>query len=255
MTCREFMEAAESLTPSQLLQMQTEEGAVLAHARECGACGSWLASQRLLGSALQALQAHTAQREASPRVEQAVLQAFRTQGFGPAPAVATERAAPAAWRLSRFFEIGAYAAVAAALIVGVFVGSRMWRGRQAVTNRAQAPVATSPRQAGSKTAVAANIEPGENRPEEMAHQSGNPARTRSTELTPKRPRQAGQPAALTTADRQGFVPLMFCDPLICSGDEQIIRMELPADGNGSQPVIADVVVGDDGLVRAMRIVN
>ena len=54
---------------------------------------------------------------------------------------------------------------------------------------------------------------------------------------------------------------MFCDPLICSGDEQVIRMELPgngaasADGNGGQPVIADVVIGDDGLVRAMRIVN
>jgi hypothetical protein len=51
---------------------------------------------------------------------------------------------------------------------------------------------------------------------------------------------------------------MLCDPLICSGDEQVIRMELPANtsarGNG-QPVMADVVVGDDGLVRAMRIVR
>jgi len=66
-------------------------------------------------------------------------------------------------------------------------------------------------------------------------------------------------AAGTDVDRQGFVALMFCDPLICSGEEQVIRMELPGNGaasaEGSQPVIADVVVGDDGLVRAMRIVN
>jgi len=47
---------------------------------------------------------------------------------------------------------------------------------------------------------------------------------------------------------------MLCDPLICSGDEQIIRMELPGT-NASGPVLADVVVGEDGLVRAMRIVN
>jgi hypothetical protein len=37
-------------------------------------------------------------------------------------------------------------------------------------------------------------------------------------------------------------------------------MELPAatastDGSGSQPVLADVVIGEDGLVRAMRIVR
>ena len=47
---------------------------------------------------------------------------------------------------------------------------------------------------------------------------------------------------------------MLCDPLICSGDEQVIRMELPGSSAAS-PVLADVVVGDDGLVRAMRIVN
>jgi hypothetical protein len=51
---------------------------------------------------------------------------------------------------------------------------------------------------------------------------------------------------------------MFCDPLICSGEEEVIRMELPgsaSSADGSQPVVADVIVGEDGLVRAMRIVN
>jgi hypothetical protein len=255
MTCREFMDATESLTPAQLLLMPTDEVARLTHSRECRACGEWLESQLLLGSALVALQQHTAKRKASPRVEHAVLRAFRAQGFGPAPAVAPERAAPAAWRLSRFFEIGAYAAVAAALIVGVFVGSRMWRDRQAVAIRAQASVVAAPAQVDSKTAIAGDSALVASRPAEIARQSGNPARTRGAEATPKQPRRSGDPASLTTVDRQGFVPLMFCDPLICSGDEQIIRMELPADGNSRQPVIADVVVGDDGLVRAMRIVN
>jgi hypothetical protein len=77
----------------------------------------------------------------------------------------------------------------------------------------------------------------------------------------KRPRPANAQSGVTAVDRQGFVALMFCDPLICSGEEQVIRMELPGtasasgEGDSSQPVLADVVVGDDGLVRAMRIVN
>ena len=51
---------------------------------------------------------------------------------------------------------------------------------------------------------------------------------------------------------------MFCDPLSCASDAQIVRMELPASAAGSQDEqtrIADVVVGDDGLVRAVRMVN
>ncbi len=52
---------------------------------------------------------------------------------------------------------------------------------------------------------------------------------------------------------------MFCDPLICSSDAQVVRMELPATGAASdrnaQTQVADVVVGYDGVVRAMRIVN
>jgi hypothetical protein len=52
---------------------------------------------------------------------------------------------------------------------------------------------------------------------------------------------------------------MLCDPLSCSGEEQVVRMEIPANAtdasNGSEPQMADVVIGDDGLVRAIRIVQ
>ena len=57
----------------------------------------------------------------------------------------------------------------------------------------------------------------------------------------------------------GYVSLMFCDPLSCGSDAQVVRMELPAAGattdHDAQPLVADVVVGYDGVVRAMRIVN
>jgi len=258
MTCGEFMEAAGSSTPPQLLRMQSEDEQVSVHARECATCGKWLESRRLLGSALQALHARTALREAGPRVEQAVLQAFRTQGFGPVAAVAPERAAPAAWKLSRFFEIGAYAAVAAALIVGVFLGARMWRDRQAAPARVQATAVTTAQPVDLGATAVADRNPTESKMTEIARKSTVPAQIRNGERNSGRPQQGSEQAVAATIDRQGFVALMFCDPLICSGEEQVIRMELPAsgaDGNASQPVIADVVVGDDGLVRAMRIVN
>ena len=261
MTCREFMQATESSTPTQLLRMQSEDEQVSVHARECATCGRWLESQRLLGSALHALHARTALREAGPEVEQAVLRAFRTEGFGPVTAVAPERAAPAVWKLSRFFEIGAYAAVAAALIVGVFLGTRMWRDRQPALAPVQAAAVTIPQPVDLGATTTADSTPAKSKIPETARKSTVLVKIRDSERDSERPQQASEQVVATTIERQGFVALMFCDPLMCSGDAQVIRMELPAngsasaDGTASQPVIADVVVGDDGLVRAMRIVN
>ncbi|HEY4930964.1 MAG TPA: hypothetical protein VII23_05290 [Terriglobales bacterium] len=256
MTCREFIESAESLSPLQLKLMESKNENLSAHARECSGCGRWMESQRLLGGALQVLRAQTAQREASPNVELAVLQAFRAQGFEPVADVAPHRAAPAAWQLSRFFEVGAYLAVAAALIVGLFLGERMWRDRQAPPAQAQVqktPAPQAPKLSDDKLPERLRTE--------TAQKSANSAGNTGPIASAKRPQVADAKSVATTIDRQGFVAMMLCDPLICSGEEQVIRMELPgnastsADGNGNQPVIADVVVGDDGLVRAMRIVN
>ncbi len=174
--------------------------------------------------------------------------------------IAPDRAAPAVWKLSRIFEVGAYAAVAAALIVGIFLGARMWRdgrtpptGIQARETSPAQPVNPRAETAVGKTESAGNV------PKDIALKTASAATIKSAVLVAKPSQPANEQAAATTIDRQGFVALMLCDPLICSGDEQVIRMELPgnasASGDSSQPVIADVVVGDDGLVRAMRIVN
>ena len=117
MKCHEFKRVAEAFTPSELSLMRTEDQAISAHACECASCGRWLESQTLLGSAIEALRATTAELEAGPNVERTLLLAFRDSGFPSQLAVEPEHAAPAAWKLSRIFEFGAYAAVAAALII------------------------------------------------------------------------------------------------------------------------------------------
>ncbi len=255
MTCREFMETAESFTPSQLLRAQAAEEPLMAHARECAGCGRWLESHRTLGNAFYALRTSTEQRQAGPEVELAVLQAFRTQGFAPKVVEMPLRTPPALWTLSRVFELGAYGAVAAALIVGLFLGSRILRDKQSSTGPQQAQ-RISVLQSKAQESPAANAGGG------AKEQAAKPAETTVTRVAAVTTKQAAADRVrVNTAgnDQAGYVALMLCDPLICSGDEQVIRMELPgtvtADGSSAQPVLADVVIGEDGLVRAMRIVN
>jgi hypothetical protein len=186
-------------------------------------------------------------------VEQAVLRAFRDAEFRPQPTVEPERAAPAAWKLSRIFEYGAYAAVAAALIMAAFLGSRLLHDRQA-QQQPQALSKVAPPQSGitrttgaaAKVVTAADVT-------KTAKVTTSDGRIRSSS------RVSGRVSA-TASDTDDYVALMLCDPLICSGDEQVVRMELPAtavsgDSSTGQPVLADVVIGEDGLVRAMRIVR
>ena len=252
MKCHEFMQAAETFTPSQLSRMRTEDQAVSAHARECASCGRWLESQTLLGSAMQALRASTAELEAGPNVERALLLAFRDTDFPSQTSVEPEHAAPAAWKLSRIFEFGAYAAIAAALIMGVFLGSRLLHDRRIQQHPAQAQNKVAPLPlSATPTATAVNPARTEIAPEAKSRVPGVRVQTS--------PRALGK-AETTASDTDDYVALMLCDPLICSGDEHVVRMELPAatastDGSGSQPVLAEVVIGEDGLVRAMRIVR
>ena len=131
MTCREFMDAAELLTPSQLLRLQPAEQPLSRMRANARSCREWLESHRALGNAFHALSASKRRSSrAGPQVEQAVLQAFRNQDFAPPVVVMPQRATSSLWTLSRVFEYGAYAAVAAALIVGVFLGVRVLRDTQ-----------------------------------------------------------------------------------------------------------------------------
>ena len=255
MTCREFMDAAELFTPSQLLRMRPSEEPMSLHARDCAACGLWLESHRTLGNELHALSASTERRGAGPAVEQAVLAAFRTQGFAPKVVAMPVRTPSALWKLSRVLEMGAYGAVAAALIVGVFLGSRLLRDKQTPARTEQAQTISAP-QSKAQGLTDAKVS------SEVKEQAAKPARKAVTQVatvTAKRPAASQVSAKSAGTDQAGYVALMLCDPLICSGEEQVVRMELPAtitaDGSSAQPVLADVVIGEDGLVRAMRIVN
>jgi hypothetical protein len=276
MTCREFKQSAEALTLLELARAQNEDERISNHAQQCASCGSWVREQRLLAASLGTLQVRTAGLEAGADVERTVLQAFRqnratlTSAALQPPggllvkdegrtAKREERlplkvvsSLPVAVRLSHWFEIGAYVAVAAAVIVGMFLGIRLLGHRSnAVSMQANAsPAVTQP---VVQTPVAAAPAPS---PQLTAVNVGKHATgARSTEK-----RTTAAPQLVAADDTQSdsdaeYTALMLCDPLSCSADSQVVRMELPAQPGQDQPQTADVVVGYDGAVRAVRIVN
>lgn len=261
MTCREFMDAAELLTPSQLLRLPAEEQPLSAHASECGSCREWLESHRALGNAFHALSSETAEQQAGPQVEQTVLRAFRNHDFAPPVVVMPQRATASLWTLSRVFEYGAYAAVAAALIVGVFLGVRVLRDSQSKATPVEATVTAPQSQGASSSALESKSGLAEQPASAATAKVAGSAGGETPVVAVKRTVPVRVETETSTSESAEYVPLMLCDPLICSGDEQVIRMELPAsgsasaDGGSGQTVLADVVIGEDGLVRGMRIVN
>lgn len=254
MTCREFRHIAASLSLWEL--SRTGDGQILDHADECPKCGVWLDRQQMLAAAMLPLQSQTAGREAGPHVERALLRMFRQVPFEAPQPVAALRSTPIALRLSRFFEIGAYVAVAAAIVVGLFLGVRLLEERSAtgLVQSQSAPAGAPPVQQSTASA------------QDITGKKIVPATHQQLALLPRRKlavhpvSQSGSAthssaaAASQTSDDPDYVALMFCDPLSCSSDAQVVRMELASDRD-AQPQVADVVVGYDGVVRAVRIVN
>ncbi len=258
MKCREFKHAAASLTLWEL--SRTRNPQVLEHVDECSKCGEWLDKQRMLAASMDTLQARTAGREAGPHVERALLRMFRQVPFEAMRPVAAPRSTPIALRLSRFFELGAYAAVAAAIVVGLFLGARLLQQRSvSVPVQSQsAPASAEPAPPALAAGNATQKETGPATQDQPMNSSRHQLAFRpvSRSGTAELPSSAVAPQ---TSDDPEYLALMFCDPLSCSSDAQVVRMELPSSAATSdpdaQPVIADVVVGYDGVVRAMRIVN
>ncbi len=284
MTCREFKHSAASLSLLELAKM--EDPQMAGHAQTCTACGSWMQKQRTLNASMHALRARTASLEAGPSVERALLSVFR-QGIpvaGTAPPLAevavigmkgpletlrphskaTPRSTPFALRLSRVFEIGAYAAVAAAILVALFLGVHLLRHSSAQPMQSKsAPERSAPaiQQATENESASRAVAASGNVGSAIArrHETRSHSAIGSHRATVSGSTETTYPADDSQNDADaGYMALMFCDPLSCASDTQVVRMELPGStgsAEGVQPQVADMVVGYDGVVRAVRFEN
>jgi len=238
MNCQGFEKLALALARDQFLDAAVREQS-LAHTEVCVRCAAHLAEERALLAGVHAIVAELAQQEAPARVEAALLTAFRQQVTAAAPVVI-----PMPIKTRTSWQRGA---VAAGILILISMLAIFWqrsgsRDQQAET-RAVAPA-----------------------PSALDRDRATPAQP----VAPgPRSRVRHHPSGINSDDIEvvtEFFPLREGEDLTALASGQMLRVELPGSALSdvglpvtpetvNTPVKADVVLGDDGLARAIRFVR
>jgi hypothetical protein len=277
MNCLEFESQLEVLARGALADARTRAAAE-AHGESCGACAARLADERSLSSGLRALAAGMKTAEAPTRVEAALVAAFRAraaaQGSGEAAAasniVPMSGHAPARrWSWAKTIAV---ASMAAAASLALFVLLKPDAPPGAPSQKAMLIEPPTGSTGGPPVAAAAlNTEvEREPTPPEVRASVPRPAftaRPRATNVSYGRPSRP-EPAADTRAQEVAtdFIPLVQAGPYTQAEEGHLVRVELPrsalasfglpvnAEAAGGR-VKADVLMGQDGIARAIRFVR
>ncbi|MBV8856039.1 MAG: hypothetical protein JOZ02_03670 [Acidobacteria bacterium] len=278
MNCLEFESQLEVLARGALADARTRAAAE-AHGASCEACAARLADERSLSSGLRALAAGMKTAEAPARVEAALVAAFRAraaaQESGEVAAasnvVPMSGHAPARrWSWAKTIAI---ASMAAAASLALFVLLRPDAPPSAPTQKAmfvEPPPVTSggpPTVPQNRPLAAVEPEPTPNEVRASVPRPAFTARPRATNVSygrPSRPALAADPRAEEVAT--DFIPLVQAGPYTQAEEGHLVRVELPrsalasfglpvnAETAGGR-VKADVLMGQDGIARAIRFVR
>jgi len=251
MNCAEFEDSLDLL--DRVVDEMTRQRA-LNHASACAACSRLLSDDRAVNSALSGLALETEEEGAPPRVRAAVLESYSRMYPAESGAGSTvERAGVIqfpSWLKSRTIMT---LAAAASILALVALGIQLMR-----------PV---PRPGGEE--VIALVEPAIKVKPEI-NKDREPKNVESTESVPESkkavPRVRRRPAAVNSAAEPDFIPLTWVSDTASLRSGTVVRVEveratllamgLPVNETRSDSLIkADLVVGDDGIARAIRFVQ
>lgn len=266
MRCPEFAQVVAELARDQIMDAaQRAQG--LAHAAGCTRCAARLADERTLTAGLRALATRDAEMSASAGTETALLAAFRQRAASPNSAPQFTRAK--AW--PRW----AWAAAAAILLaLGLVVLRALQEGAPAraviVETPLPRPVATLP--AAQHTTPPERQITQDQRPAprlERVAQRISPRRVSNQSNRPAPPLLIRDSITLYANDSEvtsDFYSLTYSAnaPPLESG--HLIRVQMPRSAlvsyglpvspeRADVPVKADLLVGEDGLARAIRFVR
>lgn len=281
MNCQGFEEIISELARDRVVDQTIEPGLrkdALVHLDECAVCRARSREERALTSCLDEMVKETRSLTASARVEEELMAFFR-QRFSasvssPLHAMNQETSGPMDL-ISRWNSWIMAAAAVLFMMLGI-AGLRLYVGRQ-----------SQPRTSGPENAVT-QASPKESVPGVEVGTSNSPAipgkklavirrtgphrRTRSSD----RNGNAGSKALATTATpiandtdsevATHFMPLGYAGPINLQDGGQLVRVELPRSAMWSmglpvnmdrygERVKADVLLGADGLARAIRFVQ
>ncbi|MFP5264364.1 MAG: hypothetical protein ACLGJB_20965 [Blastocatellia bacterium] len=266
MNCQLFEAIINDLERGAATDARTREDA-MAHCAACGRCAARLRDERTLTAGLRRMAASVEAKEAPPRVESALRAAFREHhSRGRAPVIILPRRR----RLAGW----AVAAAAAILMLLALAAIRVGRPSEGpaesaadvkpeqpapsqaapvLTPRESTPHAATPSGGGMRQALALS--------KPRATRRG--LRRRDTHLGDSKPEAGGMEAAEIATD---FIPIVHAGSLNSMEGGQIVRVELPRSAlisfglpmnmeRADERIKADVVLGNDGLARAIRFVR
>jgi hypothetical protein len=267
MNCQIFETVVNDLAREQMIESNAREQA-LAHSADCEACALRLALERRLTFGLRGLATKMKSVSASARVEQHLIEAFRSQTTSfPQTCAASRR---------RY-----WAAAAAAVVLIAFGVAGMRWGLDEPSGDAIKAINNTEGQTYPKAAVATEYPNLESTPKQMSSFYRR-RRKQSSQRFAKRAsignessvakRTAGKLNATEPGDSEPtevttqFLSLSYASPVNLQDGGELVRVELPRTAMArfglpvnieryGERVKADVLVSADGLVRAIRFVQ
>ncbi len=287
MNCLEFESQVEILARGALSEARTRAAAE-AHGESCGTCAARLADERALSVGLRALAAGMKTAEAPARVEAALVAAFRARAASlpeeSSEAVAASNVVPMSghaparrWSWAKTIAVASLAA-AASLALFVLVRPDAPPGAPARSamiveppnNSTGRPPAPAVARNGSHESVEADGQTlAGAEAEGLTPRPADVPRARAANVSyrgnrPSRPAQAADARAQEVATE--FIPLVHAGQYAPAEEGHLVRVEVPrsalvsfglpvnAEATGGS-VKADVLMGQDGIARAIRFVR
>ncbi len=243
MNCQDFEAIVNDLARDQLV-LVADRARALVHTETCARCAARLADERMLTAELRALAASSEPLEASAAVEEALLRAFRRQKAASAAVAARGRAWVGA------AAVGALAAVMLILLAVTIPALR--RNGPPEPKPAEGFRETKPPRKQRIEVAEAPV---------MDDLTAADEEAEAPQLLP-----IDLSVGLLNTASDVFVPLHYGETLSDLDGDRVVRIELPYsalmslgvsmdEDPGNDGVEADLLLGDDGLAHAIRLVR
>jgi len=271
MSCQDFNRVVEEIADGRLMEAGARD-AGLAHAAVCVSCAARLMEARGIGAGLR-VAARAETEEAPARVRESLLAAFARQHGGSLGEEKRADAPPAnvvalsSRRAARRWLAAGAAAAAAVVLLSLTLASFMRVSPDGSQSKPQEVVRSQP--LPTKTPAEVKVEkPGILVGGDVAQQSTS---KKMAARTPKAKRglrgeARGESATVAQAGGNEYLPLTYLADATAMESGTVVRVELSRSalvslGVPVQPdrpdetLKADVVLGDDGVARAIRLVQ
>jgi hypothetical protein len=229
MTCNEFDEVVHGFVHMELLDVTVREAA-LEHAACCAECSERMADATVLAEASEAMRENVRGAEAPPRIEAALLAAFRNHHLR------------VYWQ--RTLEWASVGAAAAVLLLFLWVGHARQKSQSTpVTRKDVSSQTTQPLQAAASGPV------------KLDNKTTAPAPSSAADAS------TGEPYVASD-----FVPVPYTGAIVADDPGMVVRVQLTraslaqlgypvAETPDQDLILADVLVGEDGWPRGVKLIQ